>query len=107
MSNDQITVVNDEMRAAGGQVLAAKEDVDSRARTLNTNVNDLAPGWRGAGGSAFQQLMEAWNGRLLIVTDALNDFKQALEGAGNVATENDQDQEQAYRSMFPGLDGNS
>lgn len=105
MANDQVTVVNDEMQQAGGMVLAAKETVDGRARTLNNHVNDLQPGWRGAGGGAFQQLMEAWNGRLLIVTDALNDFKQALEGAGNVADQNDTEQEQAYLSMFPALDG--
>lgn len=76
----QINVVSPEMLTAASHVIEAKGDVQATSTSLNSEVHGHQAGWVGQGGTAFRSLMDAWNERLRVVTNALDTFEQALRG---------------------------
>lgn len=69
----------DAMGKAAQQVLQVSESLQQQMRSLMNNLEPLASSWQGQAASAFQQLMERFNGDSQKLTTALGNIANALD----------------------------
>jgi len=67
------------MAKAAQQVLQTSESLQQQMRSLMSNLEPLASAWQGQAASAFQQLMERFNGDSQKLTTALGNIANALD----------------------------
>ncbi|OIJ25367.1 WXG100 family type VII secretion target [Nocardioides luteus] len=61
------------------------------ARTVSEAQAEGASGWKGAGGTAFQQLMNTYNEKSREITNALDELTAGLENARRLGSSADED----------------
>lgn len=67
------------MAKAAQQVQQVSESLQQQMRSLMSNLEPLASTWKGAAASAFQELMERFNGDSQKLTTALGNIANALD----------------------------
>lgn len=61
------------------------------SRTVSEAQAEGASGWKGAGGTSFQQLMNTYNEKSREITNALDELTAGLENARKVGSQADED----------------
>ena len=70
-------------------VAGAKVDFDRISNKLDGQIQELRAAWRGAGGTAFFTLHQAWTEKQIVIVRALDEFQSALTSTerDNVSTD--------------------
>jgi WXG100 family type VII secretion target len=61
------------------------------SRTVSEAQAEGASGWKGAGGTSFQQLMNTYNEKAREITNALDELTAGLENARKLGSSADED----------------
>lgn len=81
-----------EMAKASALTREAKGDLDKRLSVLKTRIAaDLAQNWKGAGATAFQQVLAAWDERTAKLVAVLDEFDQSFQDTSKSFAEADAD----------------
>lgn len=82
---------------AAREIRAAKEELTAIAARLRGQVEPVAAGWRGAGGSAFGAFYEAWHVKEQRIVEILSHFSEAIGATHVSTTQVDADQSAIYQ----------
>ena len=82
-------------------VVSAKGDLDQQLSALRGKLSGIGAQWRGAGSSAFQQVMVRWDEDARKITSALNEFEANLRSSDQTYNANDESQSATF-SKFAG-----
>jgi WXG100 family type VII secretion target len=79
-----------EMAKASALTREAKADLNKRLDTLRNNIQqDLQANWKGAGATAFQQVLTAWDQRTAKLVAVLDEFDQSFQDTSKSFAEAD------------------
>ncbi|TQL70720.1 WXG100 family type VII secretion target [Nocardioides albertanoniae] len=80
------------INTAVGFIEETKQKLDSiNSRTVTEAQSAGSSGWKGAGGTSFQQLMNTYNDKAREITKALDLLTQGLTNARRLGSDADQD----------------
>ena len=81
---------------AAEMVRDAKADFDQLAKTLEGQIQGAQSSWKGAGGTAFFALHQAWTEKQNTIVSALNEFESSLRSTEKDNTSTDDSQSQNF-----------
>ncbi len=86
-------------------VVSAKGDLDQQLSALRGKLSGIGAQWRGAGSSAFQQVMVRWDEDARKITSALNEFEANLRTSEQTYNANDEGQSATFNKFAGRLGG--
>ncbi|MGH3439355.1 MAG: WXG100 family type VII secretion target [Sciscionella sp.] len=80
-------------------VSAARSDLDQQLASMRGKLSGIGAQWRGAGSSAFQQVMVRWDEDARKIISALNEFEQNLQTSERTYDAGDQAQQASFNKL--------
>lgn len=105
MPRDQLKADAGALSTAAKYVAAARDDFLGKANALSAQITGYETSWKGAGGSAFFQLHQAWTDKQKRIISALNDFEASLHSTDRDNVSTDDSQRQANTKLHDRLTG--
>ena len=90
----------DQALTRGAQMTsAARGDLEQQLGALRGKLAGIGAQWRGAGSSAFQQVMTRWDEDARKIISALNEFEANLQSSEQTYNANDEMQSQSFGKL--------
>lgn len=90
----------DQALTRGAQMVAsARGDLDSQLGSLRGKLSGIGAQWRGAGSSAFQQVMVRWDEDARKIIQALDEFESNLRASEQTYNANDEAQSSTFGKL--------
>ncbi|HET8604853.1 MAG TPA: WXG100 family type VII secretion target [Marmoricola sp.] len=80
-------------------VAAARGDLDQQLGSLRGKLSGIGAAWRGAGSSAFQQVMVRWNEDASKIIAALDEFEANLRSSEQTYNASDESQSSTFSKL--------
>jgi WXG100 family type VII secretion target len=91
------------MAKAAQQVNQVSEEISGELRSLLSNLEPLASGWKGSAASAFQQLITRWNEDAGKLTQALQGISEMLQSTNKNYTQIEEQNSSSIANIMQGL----
>lgn len=95
----QISAAEGALRKGAQTVAEAKANLDSRIKTVESDMLAIGSGWQGPAAVSFQALMARWNEEARKVTSALDQFEANLVSSQQDYEAADNEQESTFSSL--------
>ena len=90
----------DQSLTRGAQMVSsARGDLDQQLSSLRGKLAGIGAQWRGAGSSAFQQVMTRWDEDARKITSALDEFEANLRSSEQVYNASDETQSSTFAKL--------
>ena len=90
----------DQALTRGAQMVSsAKGDLDQQLSSLRGKLSGIGAQWRGAGSTAFQQVMVRWDEDARKITSALTEFETNLRVSDQTYNANDETQSSSFGKL--------
>jgi WXG100 family type VII secretion target len=80
-------------------VVSARGDLDQQLSALRGKLSGIGAQWRGAGSSAFQQVMVRWDEDAKKIITALDEFEANLRSSEQTDNANDETQSSSFNRL--------
>ncbi|MCB5909313.1 WXG100 family type VII secretion target [Streptomyces pinistramenti] len=94
MAGQQFTTTEEEMVAFSGKIASVNHSIQGEIQHLNTVVDNITSGWRGAAATSYNQLQSKVNEDATRLNQLLGEIKEAIDATTKnyVASEDEQAQ---------------
>ncbi len=95
----QISAAEGAIRKGAETVASTRNDLESRIKTVESQMLAIGSNWVGPASAAFQRLMSQWNTESTKVTRALIDFEENLRATQTDYEVTDSEQQSTFNSL--------
>lgn len=95
----EVTKQDQALTRGAQMVSAARGDLEQQLSSLRGKLAGIGAQWRGAGSTAFQQVMTRWDEDARRITSALNEFEANLRASEQTYNANDETQSASFSKL--------
>jgi WXG100 family type VII secretion target len=95
MAGQQYTTTEEEMVAFSGKISSVNQSIQGEISRLNTVVDTITSGWRGAAASSYNQLQSQVNEDANRLNQLLGEIKEAIDSTTKNYSASEEEQAQS------------
>jgi WXG100 family type VII secretion target len=95
----EVTKQDQALTRGAQMVSSARGDLEQQLSGLRGKLSGIGQQWRGAGSTAFQQVMNRWDEDSRKITSALNEFEANLRSSEQTYNANDEAQSSTFGKL--------
>ncbi|MFJ9418232.1 MULTISPECIES: WXG100 family type VII secretion target [unclassified Streptomyces] len=104
MAGQQYTTTEEEMVAFSGKIASVNQAIEGEIRHLNTVVDNITSGWRGAAATQYNQLQSKVNDDANRINQLLAEIKEAIDQTTKNYSASEEEQAQSISHVNASAD---